>query len=350
MRNNKKTKIKYILSSVFLLLLIILATGSYLAYNTILKPNLNIDGMTYFHIPTGSRFEDVEELLRKDNLLKNTQTFSWLASKKNYPNRVLPGRYLLKDNMGNNALINLLRSGKQEPVNITFNNIRTKQQLAGSISKHLETDSLSLIHLMNDDNYLDKFGMNRETVSLLFIPNTYEFFWNTSAEQVFERMFREYKQFWNDQRIDQAKGTGYSPEEIMIIASIVQSETTKVDEMSRIAGVYINRLKRNMRLQADPTVVFANGDFSLTRVLYSHLAIDSPYNTYLYAGLPPGPIALPEPNTIDRVLNHENHNYLYFCAKDDFSGYHVFSKTYNEHLSHARKYHRALTKQRSQRK
>ncbi len=346
MRNIKKKKIKTFLAVGLALMLFTGAIGFYIAFHVVLEPNLNIDKPTHIYINTGSSFTDVSDLLIEGGILKNSKTFVWLAHKKNYPNHVMPGRYLLKNNMGNNALINLLRSGKQDPLSITFNNIRTKHQLAGAISKHLEADSLSLIKLMNDEKFLAGFDKNVETVMLLFIPNTYEFFWNTSATQVFDRMHREYQRFWNNRRMDLANKTGYSPVEVMIIASIVQSETTKVDEMSRIAGVYINRLRRNMLLQADPTVVFATGDFSLTRVLHRHLAIDSPYNTYLHAGLPPGPITLPEPTTIDQVLNFEAHDFLYFCARHDFSGYHAFAKTYNEHLVNARRYHQALNEQR----
>ncbi len=347
MRNNKKKKLKRFLAVGLVLILLAGAIGSYIAYQVVLEPNLTIDKPTHIYIKTGSSFADVSNLLIEGGIIQNSKTFIWLAHKKNYPNRIIPGRYLLKNNMGNNALINLLRSGKQDPISITFNNIRTKHQLAGAISEYLEADSLSLIKLMNDEKYLEGFDKNTETVMLLFIPNTYEFFWNTSATQVFDRMHREYQRFWNNRRMDLANKTGYSPVEIMIIASIVQSETTKVDEMSRIAGVYINRLRRNMLLQADPTVVFATGDFSLTRVLHRHLVIDSPYNTYLHAGLPPGPITLPEPTTIDQVLNYENHDFLYFCARHDFSGYHAFAKTYNEHLVNARRYHRALNEQRN---
>jgi UPF0755 protein len=342
MHNIKRRKLKKILVIGFIFIVFSGAVGSFIMYRIIFAPNLNIDEHTHFYISTGSSFSDVVDILDEQELLQNKKTFIWLANKKNYTNHVRPGRYLLNASMGNNALINLLRSGRQDPINITFNNIRTKDQLAGEITRYLEADSLSMIKLMNDQEYLKDFGVSKETVMLLFIPNTYEFYWNTSAIQIFNRMYREYQRFWDDHRLARANTTGFTPEEVMIIASIVQSETTRTDEMSRIAGVYINRLQRNMLLQADPTVVFANGDFTITRVLHRHLAVDSPYNTYLYPGLPPGPISLPEPLVVDKVLEYEHHDFLYFCARDDFSGYHAFAKTYNEHLANARRYHRAL--------
>lgn len=345
MQKRKRKKLKRIIAIGSFFILLICAAAIYFAYYIAFKPNLNIGQPTHVTIRTGSNFSEVVEEFIEQGIINNSKTFIWLATKKNYPNHVRPGRYLLKDNMGNNAVINLLRSGTQDPVNITFNNIRTKDQLAGTISRHLEADSTEMTRLLNDQQYLEGFGVNKETAMLLFIPNTYEFYWNTSATQIFTRMEREYKRFWNEQRMELANKAGYTPEEIMIIASIVQSETSRADEMSRIAGVYINRLRRNMLLQADPTVVFANGDFSITRVLHRHLTIDSPYNTYMYPGLPPGPIRLPEPLVIDKVLNYEDHDFLYFCARDDFSGYHAFARTYNEHLANARRYHRALNAQ-----
>jgi UPF0755 protein len=341
-RQKKRKKLKKILAAGFIILLFAASVAFYLFYHYILEPNLSIRQPTHFYIPTGSSFEDVRQSLVSDGLIKHARTFEWVAAKKNYPNRVLPGRYLLTPDMGNNTLVNLLRSGRQDPVNITFNNIRTKQQLAAIISNQLEADSTSVMALFSDRQFLQDYGMVPETAILLFIPNTYEFFWNTSATQLFDRMHREYKRFWNDHRLDLAGKTGLTPLEVMILASIVQRETSKADEMSTIAGVYLNRLRRNMLLQADPTVVFAVGDFSITRVLNRHLAVDSPYNTYKYPGLPPGPIGLPEPQATDRVLNYKNHDYLFFCAKDDFSGYHAFAKTYPEHLANARRYHRAL--------
>jgi len=342
MHGKRKNKLKRILWLGLSTIVLLAAASLYGFYYLVLKPNLTLSGSAHFYIPTGSSFEDVLTSMTSTNLLKNKATFKWMAERKNYHNRVIPGRYLLKENMGNNALVNLLRSGRQDPVRLTFNNIRDKQQLASIVSASLEADSASIMELFRDEGYLLGFGMVPETAILLFIPNTYEVYWNTPASQLFERMHREYKRFWNESRIELAVNAGLTPVETMILASIVQRETTRTDEMPRIAGVYINRLRRNMLLQADPTVVYAVGDYSIRRVLYSHLAIDSPYNTYKYPGLPPGPIGLPEPYVTDHVLNFERHDYLFFCARDDFSGYHAFARTHSEHLVNARRFHRAL--------
>ncbi|MEE4177148.1 MAG: endolytic transglycosylase MltG [Bacteroides sp.] len=347
MSRRKKSRIIKLLALAGALLLVVGLVAGYMAYVAILKPNVHTDRpFTYLYIPTGSTFEDVKGILLSEEMIQNEKTFEWVAEKKNYPNRVLPGRYKIFNDMGNNELVNLLRSGAQEPVNVTFNNIRTREQLAGVISSYLEADSLSILELLNDEAVMQEYGLNRETAMLLFIPDTYEFFWNTSARQLLDRMHREYDAFWNTRRRRQAERIGMSPVEVGIMASIVRQETSKPDEMQRIAGVYVNRIQRNIPLQADPTIVFAVGDFSLNRVLHRHLEIDSPYNTYKNTGLPPGPISLPEPHIIDAVLNFEDHEYVFFCARDDFSGYHAFAKTYAEHLANARRYQRALNERR----
>lgn len=317
---------------------------SYLFYRVVYAPNTDLGDRQamYLFIPPESSYEDVRQLMKEENILSSVRTFDWLAQRKNYPARVQAGRYRIQQGMGNNELINLLRSGEQEPVRLTFTNIRTKEQLAGTIASHLEADSLSIIRLLNDEEILRETGFTRSTIKLLFIPNTYEVYWTISPEQLLNRMQREYKAFWNEPRREKAYDIGLSPQEVGILASIVQKETSKQDEMARIAGVYINRLNRGILLQADPTVVYAHGDFSIGRVLNRHLEIDSPYNTYKYAGLPPGPITLPEPAVMDAVLNHEKHNYLYFSAREDFSGYHNFAETYAEHLANARRYRQAL--------
>lgn len=333
-----------IIISIIVILVISAGIAAWRLYHAIYEPNVFLGERKTSHvfIPTGSNYNDVKAILYEKGMIVNTNTFEWLAEKKNYRNNIKPGRYLIHKDMGNNELINLLRSGEQDPVMLTFNNIRQKEQLAGSIAYQIEADSASIVQLLNDSSVLEKYDMNPQTSKLLFIPNSYEFFWNTSAEQLLERMHREYNNFWNEQRLQKAENIGLTPVEVGTLASIIQQETSKADEFARVAGVYINRLKKNMKLQADPTVIFAAGDFTIRRVLNKHLAIDSPYNTYKYAGLPPGPIALPDPRVIDAVLNYENHQYLYFCAKDDFSGYHAFARTYSQHIANARRYQRAL--------
>ena len=310
------------------------------------QPNINISSKqeVYVCIPTGATFEDVLNIFNKNNYLKNQNSFKWLAEKKSYPVKVKPGRYQINANMGNNELINLLRSGKQKPLKLVFNNLRTKEQFAGRISNQIEADSLSIINLLNNKSFLKKYDLTPENVLVMFIPNTYELYWNISAEKFFDRMNHEYKKFWNEERKDKAASIGLTTIEISILASIVQSETNKKDEMSRIAGAYINRLNRGMFLQADPTVVYAWGDFTIKRLLTKHLEINSPYNTYKYSGLPPGPITIPDATTIDKVLNYEKHDYIFFCAREDLSGYHAFAKTLAEHDANARKYQNALNK------
>jgi len=312
------------------------------------QPNVNLAEResVYLYIPTGSTYDDVKNILYEKDIIVNTNTFEWLAEKKNYKNHVHPGRYQITSSMGNNELINLLRSGQQKPIRLTFTNIRTKEQLAGLISQHIEADSLSIISKLNDPGIMSSYGFSTEQAKLMFLPNTYEFYWNTSAHEFLNRMHREYNQFWNDKRREKASNMNMTLLEVGILASIVQLETNKKDEMAKIAGVFLNRLERNMPLQADPTIIFATGDYSINRVLNRHLKIDSPYNTYIYRGLPPGPIILPEPYTIDQVLNFEKHQYLYFSAKEDFSGYHNFARTHSQHIANARKYQQALNEKR----
>jgi len=344
MKKKKKSLLYKIVITILFLVLIVGGIASYKIYGLMFQPNVNLgDKQTaYICIPTGANFEDVLNILNKNNFLKNKNTFKWLAEKKNYPDKVKPGKYQLTANMNNNELINLLRSGKQKPVKLVFNNIRTKEQLAGRISDQIEADSISIINLLNNSPYLEKYNLTIQNVMVIFIPNTYELYWNTTAEKFFEKMNHEYIKFWDEERKDKAASIGLTAVEISILASIVQSETTKKDEMSRIAGVYINRLHKGMLLQADPTVVYAWNDFNIKRLLTKHLEIDSPFNTYKYSGLPPGPITIPDATTIDKVLNYEKHDYIFFCAKEDLSGHHAFAKTLAEHSANARRYQNAL--------
>ncbi len=347
-KNKRKPFWLKVVLSVFLIIILAGGYAGYKLYNAIYQPNIFLGERTTTHIfiPTGSDFNQVKNILYENGMIINSNSFEWLAEKKNYKNHINPGRYLIHEDMGNNDLINLLRSGQQDPVMLTFNNIRTKEELAGTIAKQIEADSVSIVQLLSDANFLQNYELTTETSKIIFIPNSYELYWNTNAEQLFDRMWKEYSSFWNEDRLQKAEKLNLTPAEVSTLASIVQKETSKSDEFGKVAGVYVNRLKRNMPLQADPTVIYAVGDFNIRRVLNKHLAIDSPYNTYMYAGLPPGPIALPEPRVIDGVLNPEDHNYLYFSAKPDFSGYHAFATTYRQHLINARKYQQELNKRR----
>ncbi|MBP7497361.1 MAG: endolytic transglycosylase MltG [Bacteroidales bacterium] len=314
----------------------------YLLYQMIRQPVVRQD--TYIEIPTNTNFPAVVSILKNKQLINNEKLFSWLADKKNYQKKVLPGRYLLTKGMNNNQIINLLRSGKQEPVRLILNNLRNKEQLVAFVAPLLEFDEFSLNSLINDTLFIRQYGFNEENVMAMFIADSYQFYWNTSALGFFNKIYKSYNNFWNDKRRKKAASIGLSPIDVSILASIIQRETNKVDEMPVLASIYINRLRKGMLLQADPTVIYAVGDFSIKRVLNKHLEFDSPYNTYKYPGLPPGPITMPEPLAIDQVLNHSNTNYLYFCAKDDFSGYHNYSSTLAQHIAFARKYHLALSK------
>lgn len=300
----------------------------------------------YLCIPTGSSYDEVLGLLYDRNLVKNRKTFEWSAERMNYRKHIHPGRYKLKNRMTNHKLIVMLRSGLQEPVILTFNKTRTLEKLAGKVSKKIEAEKSEILDLLNNTEYIEQLGFNEHTIKGLFIPNTYEFYWNTSAEQFIERMLSEYNLFWNKKRRGKAEQMNFTVNEAVTLASIVGEETSKEEEMPRIAGVYFNRLAKGIRLQADPTVKYAIGDFTIRRVLSKHLRTDSPYNTYRHSGLPPGPITIPSISSIEAVLNYENHNYLYFCAKEDFSGYHYFSKSLTQHNKYARLYQKALNKRR----
>ena len=256
-----------------------------------------------------------------------------------------PGHYRFAAQISNREVIRRLQLGEETPIKLSFTqSIRTREQLAGHMGKKLLLDSAEVILRLNDKEYLAHFGLTPETAVCLFIPNTYEVYWTMSADQLFARMYKEYQRFWNEERLSKASKLGLSPVEVATIASIIASETNKKDEYPTIASIYINRLKKGIALQACPTVIFAVGDFSLRRVLKRHLAIDSPYNTYKYRGLPPGPIRLARPDVIDAVLNAPKTDYLYMCANPDFSGTHIFSSSYAKHSAVAREYQRVLNK------
>jgi UPF0755 protein len=330
---------------VVIFILVAGAAVAYYSYQQLYKPNVHIEqqeGKDYLYIRTGSTFEQVLAELDENHYLTNEQSFRWMAEKMNYTKHVKPGRYLIVDGMSNRELISMLRSGKQASVKVIFHNIRLMKDMVEVISDQIEADSSVLLKLLNDNKYLEKYGFTKETVPALFIPNTYEMYWNTSAEEFIERMYKEYKKFWNQQRTNKAESIGLKKIEVSILASIVEEETQRNDERPTIAGVYKNRLDKDMLLQADPTVKFAVGDFSIKRILNKHTEIDSPYNTYKYKGLPPGPICVPSISAINAVLNYQHHDYLYFCAKEDFSGRHNFARTIEQHNRNAKLYQRAL--------
>lgn len=299
------------------------------------------DGVVF--VPTGGGFGGLMDSLEQQKLLKNPAAFRRIASWRKLEQKLKPGRYEVKKGMTYAAVINRFKSGAQSPVRLTFNNIRTPELLADAVSARLETDSAGLLAALQSDSVAASYGYTPATFLGMFLPDTYEFYWNTSVEDFLARMKRESDRFW-EKRADRLATTGLTREQAMTLASIVYEETKRQDEMARVAGVYMNRLGVGMPLQADPTVKFALGDFSIRRVLFKHLEVDSPYNTYKNAGLPPGLICMPSIAAIDAVLNAEKHNYLYFCAKDDLSGYHNFAVTLAEHNRNAQAYAAALNR------
>ncbi|MDA9563526.1 endolytic transglycosylase MltG [Flavobacteriales bacterium] len=342
-----KGKAKFILKVVFSIVLVLSIGTGFIGlhyYNIIWKSNVvsEISEDEYFYIPTGSSFDEVTKSLYEKGIIQNRSSFVWVAEYMKYNLNIKPGRYKLVPGSNNKELVTLLRSGKQVPVQLTFNNIRLRNELAGVVAKQIEADSAVIVSIFDNPELHRKYGFDRETFFTMFIPNTYQFNWNTNTDQFVKRMASEYKKFWTEERQEKAKALGLSQSEVSSMAAIVQKETAKNDEKPVVAGVYHNRIKKGMKLEADPTLIYAIGDFTIRRVLNKYKEVDSPYNTYMYKGLPPGPICLPEISSLDAVLNRQNHEFIFFCAKDDFSGYHNFAKTYAQHKVNARKFHRAM--------
>ena len=343
----KKSSFRKFLTA-FILIAILGGLGMvYELYSRVYQPNIVLPDNTekYIYIPTSAEFHDVVKVLSENGLLINTNSFEWLAKQKKYTSNIKAGRYKINRALNNNDLVNLLRSGKQTPIKVTFNNLRNKEQLAGRIASQIEADSLSIINYITDTTFLNKLQLTTDNVACLFIPNTYEFYWNTSVEGFVNRMVKEYSSFWNSSRKKKAAAIKLNYYQVSALASIVEKEQNiKRDERPEIAGLYLNRLKKRMKLESDPTLIFALNDFSIKRVLNKDKKVDSPYNTYKHKGLPPGPICIPSINAIDAVLNASDNKYIFMCAKEDFSGYHNFAKTYAKHLINARKYQKALNK------
>ncbi len=342
----QKSKLKRIIISFVIVLLLFVLLIGYGFYKKVYLPNVTLQDKKeeFIYIPTGSTFVEVENILNAQHLLQNPASFEWVAEQMKYKAQVKPGKYLIKRNMNNKELVTLLRSGKQVPVKVVFTNIRTTEQLASVVSHQLEADSAAILGLLKNDTFLSKYGFTKSNCLALFIPNTYEFYWNSSAKKFIERMAGEYTRFWNQQRKTKAASMNLTQSQVTILASIVEQETRKNDEKPIIAGVYLNRYRKGWKLEADPTLVFALGDFTIQRVLNIYKEIDSPYNTYLYTGLPPGPICMPSISTIDAVLNYSRHDYMFFCAREDFSGYHSFAKTYSQHLLNAKRFQNELNR------
>lgn len=302
----------------------------------------NFSNKKYLYIKTGSTYEQVLQTIQDSAIVKNITSFKRMAKWFSLSENIHPGRYEIKEGMGNYTIVNMIKKGQQSIVKLVINKLRTKNDIIRKLSSQLEPDSLSWVVLLNDKNFLVKNNIDSNQLQCLVMPNTYEFYWNTTPQKVFDKLLAYKEKFWNEERKSKAQKMNLSDIQVIIIASIVEEETNKNDEKPNIASVYLNRYRIGMNLGADPTVKFAVGDFKLKRILNIHTQVSSPYNTYRVPGLPPGPICTPSESSIDAVLNATDTKYIFFCAKEDFSGYHNFATNYTEHLANAKRYQQAL--------
>ncbi|PWU02311.1 MAG: endolytic transglycosylase MltG [Bacteroidetes bacterium] len=333
--------VKKILLYSFLVILIVAAVAAW----KLLGPGTSFEGNRYFlYIKTGSNFSDVMQDIRKDKVLISPWLFEKLSERADLPEKLKAGKYEITRGMNLINVVRMLRNGRQSPVNLIITKLRTKEEFAKFAGHQLECDSAAIISLMENPDSTKKFGVDSNTVMTLIIPNTYTMYWNTTPSKLIRRLYSESEKFWNEERKDKARKLGLTTGQVYTLASIVEEETNKHDEMPLISSVYLNRVNKGMRLGADPTIKFAARDFAARRVTLKMISetSESPYNTYRNAGLPPGPICTPSIKTIDAILSTEPTNYLYFCAKPDFSGYHAFAETDAEHLKNARAYQKAL--------
>lgn len=333
-------------AGVILTVAILTITFTFYAYQLFFTPNFMVkDGSkkeAYLYIPTGANFKTVVDSLRKNDILHDNLSFSFVSKILKYQENVKPGRYKISSKANNLDVIRKLKSGNQDPLNLTINSVRTKEDLAEKISSKLEPKRDVIIGLLNNQEFATKYGLDTNTIISLFIPNTYEFFWTVTPEELFDRMHKEYKKFWTQERLAKADTLKLSKEQVVILASIVEAETNMNDEKPTIAGVYVNRFQQGWPLQADPTVKFALRDFSIKRILHIHQQCESPYNTYKYLGLPPGPINIPSISSIEAVLNCEKHDFMFFVADLSRPGYHKFTSDYRQHVNSANKYRKSL--------
>jgi len=304
------------------------------------KPDLVIT------IEKGETFSELRARLYDAEVVQEAVSFSFVAKVLDYQEAVKPGVYLLKSGMSNLDAVRMLRAGAQVPVNVTFNNVRLKNELAEKITANTGIKPSDFEALLSDEAFLEQYNLNADNSMTVFLPNTYEVYWTITAEELFDKMYKAHQSFWTAERKQKAEALNLNPVQVSILASIVQAETIMTDERAKVAGLYLNRLGKDMYLQADPTVKYALGDFAIQRILTKDTRVKSPYNTYINRGLPPGPINLPSLASINSVLNYEKHDYLYMCAREDFSGYHSFAKTLTEHNRNASKLHRALNQRR----
>jgi UPF0755 protein len=339
MRKRKKSYVTLYIITIYIIVYSVVA-----GYRIFFGEKIDVAKKTGLYIPSNSTIGEVVDSLLSAKIIKSPSKFLKHLTLNRYSS-IKGGYYVINKGMTYQNLVKMLCLGRQVPVNVVISGvIRTKYKLAGMLAKQIETDSTSILNTLNDSTFLKELNFTPENSILLFMPDTYNIYWNRDVKQLFKDMKREYDMYWTSDRCNKLQQLGLTKVETMILASIIMEESAKYDELPSIAGVYINRLRKGMPLQADPTVKYALNDFTLRRVLTVHTKFDSPYNTYIYKGLPPGPICIPERRVIDAVLNYEKHDYLYFCAKEDFSGYHVFAKTLQQHNQNAKAYRSALNR------
>jgi len=345
-KKKKKGGAGKIIAIVAVILVVVGGIVGYIAYSSTMLPNIYINNekAKFLYVYPNDNFDNVVARLDSTGNVKNISSFKKVAEIQEYPSNIVPGRYELINQMSNVQLVNNLKKGRQAPMNLTFNNIRTKEQLCKRFDEALMMTYDEIYSLLNSDDAMAKYGLNSKTSVALFIPNTYQVYWTISAQDLLDRMKKEYDKFWNEERVKKCADADLTQVEVSTLASIVEEETKNTKEQPMVAGLYLNRLRKGMLLQADPTVKFAVGDFSIKRIRGGHLEVDSPYNTYKYEGLPPGPIRIPSMNVIDAVLNYDHHEYIYMCASERFDGTHNFAKTFDDHQDNAKKYHKALNK------
>lgn len=326
-----------------LVVLIVLGLGGTLIFYYLRYFGPNVTGNEqYLYIHTGEDFNDVYKTIREKGIVKDTATFSWAAYNMKYAEHVKPGKYRLHEGMSNRKFIRMLQLGEQEQVELSFHVFRTKEQFAGFVSKKLEADSLTLLHYLDSADFVKQYGFNTDNAFVMVMPDTYQLYWNISPEKFYKRMYTHYETFWTPERKQQAAAINLSEPQVSILASIVDAEAVYDDEMPTIAGLYLNRLRKGMKLESDPTIIFAMHDFTIHRVLNKYLSVNSPYNTYLHTGLPPGPVMLPSVNAVKAVLNYQKNDYIYMVAKEDFSNRHNFATNVAQHNINAQKFRKAL--------
>ena len=329
---------KRILLTIFLVLLI---AGTYCAW-VVFGPTISAPENKYFYIKTGSVYADVKNELKNRGIISGTFFFDKIAKQVKYDKNIKAGKYEIKNGMSLINLVRMLKGGRQSPVRFVINKIRTKEDLAGKIGEQFEVDSAEVINFITNNDSLVKYHVDSNTMMTIIIPNSYLFWWNSSLKNIITRFADQKEKFWNGKRSQKAAALNFTPNQVYTIASIVEEETVKEEDKGPIASVYMNRIKKGMKLEADPTVKYAMRDFGLKRILHGHLQYPSLYNTYQHLGLPPGPIATPSINTIDAVLDAPKTDYIFFVAKPDFNGYSNFASTYQEHLVFAKAYQHAL--------